>query len=123
MKRKVHVVLKYLLAAGTLGYGFVSAAQSERFAQLTGLQEEEVKGLALRDVVSGIQILTSANARGPLISRAMFDFSDFLKLIRKRPSVAPVALLWGLLALAVLFTQTAPAVESEGAPAPAPARA
>jgi hypothetical protein len=112
VKRKVHLALKYSLAFGTLGYGLVSASRSQRFAELTGMDEEAVRQMAMRDVGSGLQILTAANPASALIARAFFDFGDAVKLLRKRPPLAFVAIAWGLLAVAAFFTR-GPAPEAQ----------
>jgi hypothetical protein len=112
VKRKVHLALKYFLALGTLGYGIASMSQPERFSELTGRKEDDVRRTAMRDVGSGIAILTSSNPSGPLISRAVFDFRDAFKLIRTRRSAASLAIAWGVLAILVFLTRVAPAVDA-----------
>lgn len=113
MKRNIHLALKYVLAVGTIGYGVASIARPKRFAELTGMEEATVRELAMRDISSGLQILTAANPTSALIGRAIHDFSDAFKLVRRRPSVAPVAIVWGLLAIAAVLTRTPAPVEAE----------
>jgi len=83
----------------------VSLAQSKRFAEMTNMGEEEVQRLAMRDIRSGLELLTAPNSVAPLIGRAVSDFSDGAKLLRRRPSLAPIAFLWGLLAIVVILTR------------------
>ncbi len=111
MKRKVHLALKYFLALGTLGYGIASMSQPERFSELTGMKEDDVRRTAMRDVGSGIAILTASNPTGPLISRAVFDFRDAFKLMRTRRSAASIMIAWGILAILAFLTRVAPTVE------------
>jgi hypothetical protein len=101
----VYTALRYLIALGTIGYGVLSLVRSRRFAELTNMDEEAVNGLAMRDIGSGLQLLTAANPTTALMSRALYDFSDGAKLLRSRPSLAPIAFAWGLLAIATIITK------------------
>ena len=101
----LHQMLRYLLGAGTIGYAVLSLLQSKRFAELTNMDEEAIQELAKRDIGSGLQILTAAKPTGALMSRALYDFSDGAKLLRTRPSVAPLAFAWGLLAVVAILTR------------------
>jgi hypothetical protein len=107
MKQKLHITLKYVVGVGTLAYGAISAAQPQRFAQLTGMEEDEIRRLALRDLGSGLEILTAESSAPALVSRAFYDFKDAAGLMRRKPPLALFAAVWGLLALAVLATRSA----------------
>jgi len=101
----VHKALRYLLAFGTLGYGVASLAKSQRFAELTSMDDEAVQKMAMRDIGSGLALLTAARPTGVLIGLAISDFGDGAKLLRKKPQLAPVAFIWGLLAVAAIVTR------------------
>jgi hypothetical protein len=103
LKRRVHLALKYLLGLGTLGYGLVASVQPQRLAALTGMEEDALREQAMRDIGSGIQILT-ANGTSAFLGRAFYDLRDAVKL-RSRPLAAGVALAWALLAIAALLTR------------------
>jgi len=104
VKRRVHLALKYLLGLGTLGYGIVASVQPQRLAALTGMEEDALREQAMRDIGSGIQILTAANSTSALLGRAFYDLRDAVKL-RSRPLAAAVAVAWALLAVAALLTR------------------
>lgn len=114
----LHKGLRYFLALGTIGYGVLSLSRTQRFAELTNMDEEAVKALAMRDIGSGLALLTAPNPAPALLSRALYDFSDGAKLLRSRPSLAPVAFLWALLSIVVILTR--PSAHTEEQP-PQPA--
>jgi hypothetical protein len=103
--RNVHLALRYLLGGGTLAYGVLSLARHERFSQLTNMNEDTVRQLALRDIASGVRIITASDPAPALRSRIFYDLGDALRLLRRKPVLAPVAVAWGLLAVAVLMTR------------------
>ena len=112
MSPKLHRVLRYFLALGTLGFGVVSLARPQRFAELTNMEEGAVRSMAMRDIGSGLALLTSANPAPALVSRALFDFADGTKLMRTRPALAPLAFAWGALAIVVMLTRPPATIEA-----------
>lgn len=103
--RDLHRIVRYLLGVGTIGYGVLSLIRSRPVADLTHTDEDIVHEWAMRDIGSGLQILTAENPAPALITRALYDFNDGVRLVRTRPSVAPLAFLWGLLAIVALLTR------------------
>ncbi|HEY7268576.1 MAG TPA: hypothetical protein VH951_01995 [Dehalococcoidia bacterium] len=112
-----------MLGLGTLGYAAASISRQERFAEMTGMEESTIRELAMRDLASGIQILTARNPTPALMSRILYDVTDALRLLRRRPRLAPVAVAWALLAGLVMLTRSSAAASaSDAEPAPAAAR-
>jgi hypothetical protein len=101
----LHKTLRYVLGVGTIGYAVLSLVQSKRVAEITNMEEEAIQELAKRDVASGLAILTATPPTMALVSRAFYDFGDGAKLMRTRPSVAPLAFAWGLLAIVAILTR------------------
>jgi hypothetical protein len=105
VKAKVHKLVRYGLALGTVGYGVASMMRSDRLAVITDQDEETVRYRGFRDITAGMVLLTAQNP-GPLLrSLALTDFRDGLRLRRARPRIAPIAFAWGLLALVAFFTR------------------
>ncbi len=124
MKENVHKTLRLLLAYGTLAYGVLSLARFQRFAELTNMAEDEVQKMAMRDIGAGIALLTVPNPVPSLIGIAVSDFRDGARLLRSQPRLAPVAFLWGIMAIVTIVTRPsrraeAPAAKAEPEPATA----
>jgi hypothetical protein len=102
----MHRLLRYLLAFGTIGYALASYARSQRFAELSGLDEEAVQQMSVRDLGSGVELLIADNPAPALATRVIYDLSDGLTLMRTKRTVAPVAFIWGALAIAAILTRT-----------------
>ena len=110
--KRVHTILRYVLALGTIGYGVVSMSRTKRFAELTNMEETDVHDLAMRDIASGLQLLTATNPGSALVSLALHDFKDGARLLKSRPSVASIAFLGGIVAVAAILTR--PRTEEAG---------
>jgi hypothetical protein len=62
--------------------------------------------MSMRDIGSGVEILIAGNPAPALATRALYDLGDGISLMKTRRAAAPVAFIWGALAIAAILTRT-----------------
>ena len=91
-----------VLGAGCLGFAGWAFARTERLAELIGSDLATARAMAVRDLGSGIVLVTSANPTGPMVARVLYDVSDAVLFGRGRPKVVVSALGFAGLGIAGL---------------------
>jgi len=89
-------MIKHVMGAASLGFGVLGLVKPDVFVRLTGAEREEARGLAVRDLIVGVGIY--AAPRVGLAQRALADVGDALNFARRKPIVAPIALVSAALA-------------------------
>jgi hypothetical protein len=74
-------------------------------ARTLDVDEEALRSLAIRDLSAGISLLTGENHLRPLLSRLRYDLRGTWTLLRKQPALAPLTLLFTLIAVLALYTR------------------
>jgi hypothetical protein len=103
-KKAIHRGARYILGGGSLVYGLAATLRTDKMAAIMAEDEEEVRRLAMRDLSSGVNLLTSRSLR-PLLARLRYDIGDSLALLRKKPRLAPLALAAVLLGVVAILTR------------------
>src|SRR5712692_2152534 len=103
-KKVIHRGARYILAGGSLVYGLAATLRTDKIAAIMAEDEEEVRRLGLRDLTSGVNLLTSRGLR-PIVARLRYDVGDSLTLLRKKPRLAPWALAAVLLGVVAILTR------------------
>jgi hypothetical protein len=101
----VHRASRYALGGGSILFGLLATAQPERIARTIDVDEETLRHLAMRDLSAGISLLTDERRLRPLLSRLRYDLRGTFILLRKQPALAPLTLLFTLIALVAIFTR------------------
>lgn len=104
-KALLHKALRYTLAGGSLLFGVLASFRTDRIAALMGEDEEAVRHLGMRDLRSGVALLSGGRGLGPLIARLRYDIGDAISLLRKKPSLAPLAIAAVVVGLAAIITR------------------
>jgi hypothetical protein len=103
-KRVVHRGARYALGGGSLAYGLAATLKTDKIAAITLEDEEEVRRLGMRDLSSGVNLLTSRGLR-PLLARLRYDVADSVTLLRKKPRLAPWAVAAVILGIVAIYTR------------------
>ena len=90
------------MGVATLGFVAWAFAREERLAELLGSDLETARAMAVRDLGSGIVLLTSRDPRPALTARVLYDVGDAVIFGRGRPKVAASALGFAALGIAAL---------------------
>jgi hypothetical protein len=92
----------FVLGAGCLGFAGWAFARTERLAALIGSDLATARAMAVRDLGSGIVLLTARDPRPAMAARVLYDVSDAVLFGRGRPKVAASALGFAALGVAGL---------------------
>ena len=92
----------YVLGAGCLGFAGWAFVRTERLAALLESDLATARGMAVRDLGSGIALVSARNPTGPMVARVLYDLSDAALFGRGRPKVAVSALGFAALGIAGL---------------------
>jgi hypothetical protein len=91
-----------VLGAGCLGFAGWAFARTDRLAALIGSDLATARAMAVRDLGSGIVLLTARDPRPAMAARVLYDVSDAVLFGRSRPKVAASALGFAALGVAGL---------------------
>jgi hypothetical protein len=92
----------YVLGAGCLGFAGWAFVRSERLAAMLGSDLLTARAMAVRDLGSGLALLSSRDPMPAMVARVLYDVSDAVLFGRGRPKVAASALGFAALGLAGL---------------------
>ena len=104
-RSNIHRATRYILGVGSILFGLMATSDTERMAQVMETDEAEVRRLAMRDLSSGISLLTGSRKLRPLLSRLRYDIGNIFTFSRKQPVLAPVAIAFAVLGLVAIFTR------------------
>jgi hypothetical protein len=92
----------FVLGAGCLGFAGWAFVRTDRLAALIGSDLATARAMAVRDLGSGIVLLSGRDPRPAMAARVLYDVSDAILFGRGRPKVAASALGFAALGVAGL---------------------
>jgi hypothetical protein len=92
----------FVLGTGCLGFAGWAFTRTDRLAGLIGSDLATARAMAVRDLGSGIVLLTARDPRPAIAARVLYDVSDAALFGRGRPKVVASALGFAALGIAGL---------------------
>lgn len=66
-------------------------------AEITGTSERTMRVLAVRDLASALALLVARDPRAAIAARVVCDGADVITFSRRRPAIAVIAAVYGVL--------------------------